>query len=104
MYCQICNAELIRKPKESLDSYQRRITCSDECARLKRNESKRNCKMCFCGNPQNRDNAPFCSWDCRLIAIKCDRWKIPRSMKLYNKKNEELIAEQRAIDEKFRNS
>lgn len=102
MQCAVCNKLLVKAEGELDHNFKKRKTCSEECAEALRNTRKTKSKLCFCNNGMSRDHAPYCSWDCRLIAIKCKRWNIPLTMEAYKNHSAKLAEEQRQIDIKHK--
>jgi len=101
--CAVCPNILIKRDGDTDYKLKKRKTCSDACAEIYRNIKKTHKNVCFCGQPQNRDNYPYCSWDHRIIAIKCKRWGIESSLLGYKERAAQLDAAQREIDVKFLN-
>ncbi len=99
--CSVCSTQLVQRSDESRHSFNKRKTCSPECAAELKRRKQTVTNKCLCGKPPT-NNTPYCSWDCRLIAIKCKQWGIPYTIEDYNKKAAQLSAAQREIDMKFR--
>jgi hypothetical protein len=96
-YCKNpnCNCLLRQREGESMAKFILRKYCTPECSKGMKGDNR---NVCFCGTPRDLQHIPFCSWDCRLIAIKCKRWGIEPDMKEYAKKAQELYNKQREID------
>lgn len=103
-YCPApsCGEKLVQKPDEPLTKFLKCSTCSKECAEEMRTIGKKTAYSCFCGKPRSVENAPFCSWDHRLIAIKCKSWGFEPNIKQYMKHSEMLQKQQSEIDKACR--
>lgn len=97
--CVVCLCKFGRNPGERQDSYKKRQTCLDETC-VKVASQKSNIKRCWCGNSQVDEE--YCSWEHRLISIKCKQWGIPLTQKAYDKKVFELESEQSIINKASR--
>lgn len=103
-FCGGCDALLVRREGESVPKFLTRKTCNKECQILLKEKKRNNGSSCFCGNPRNIQNAPYCSWEHRLIAIKCKRWGFEPNLQQYEEHSSKLNAVQKEIEMSCRNA
>lgn len=94
-HCVYCNKVLVRKPNEKTSRFNERITCGISCTR--KLYQLQNKKKCFCGEYTNHQGE-YCSWEHRLIDMKCRQWGIEVSIPSYNFHVSMLVYQQNEYD------
>lgn len=97
--CVTCSESFTKRRKEEVDSFKKRRTCCKECADILRNLSSKKVR-CFCSKPTEA-GGNFCSWEHRLIFIKCKQWGIMPTIKGYNDNHERLMKEQMNLERRL---
>lgn len=94
--CEVCKVVLVRREDESIRSFNKRSTCSEEHADILRHAKKVHSK-CFCGNTIEI-GSDYCCYDHRVIAIKCRQWRIPISLDDYENECKRRDKEQKELN------